>query len=113
MKDMPEGFPLPSIDSKGNPGQYPITIYEQWTQQNTPQNQQLSSSINYYVVVKQKAKTNNKYLIKPAEYIAMLITVLIIILFVIKKYKQKKQNTKQDSMKNKQQIKMQNQKKSK
>jgi len=102
-----------SVDADGNPGNYPITIYEQWTQQNTPQNQQLSSSINYYVVVKQKAKTNNKYLIKPAEYIAMLITVLIIILFVIKKYKQKKQNTKQDSMKNKQQIKMQNQKKSK
>ncbi len=93
-----------SVDADGNSGNYPITIYEQWTQQNTPQNQQLSSSTNYYVVVKQKAKTNNKYLIKPVEYIAMLITILVIIVFVIKKYKQKKQYIKQDLIKNKQQI---------
>ncbi len=38
-----------SADTNGNPGNYPITLYEQWTQGNLPQNQQLSGSNNYYI----------------------------------------------------------------
>ena len=38
-----------SADTNGNPGNYPITLYEQWTQSNLPQNQQLSGSNNYYI----------------------------------------------------------------
>ncbi len=40
-----------NIDPQGNPGQYPVTIYEQWTQPNGATSQQYSSSDNYYVEV--------------------------------------------------------------
>jgi hypothetical protein len=40
-----------NVDSSGNAGQYPVTLYEQWRQPNGAANQQYSGSSNYYVDV--------------------------------------------------------------
>jgi hypothetical protein len=44
---------LVSVDSQGVPGNYPVTIYEQWKQSNGAADQQFSGSNNYYVKVNQ------------------------------------------------------------
>ncbi|MDE1823019.1 MAG: hypothetical protein KGH50_01710, partial [Candidatus Micrarchaeota archaeon] len=40
-----------NVDSQGNPGPYPVTLYEQWTQPNGATNQQYTGSNNYYANV--------------------------------------------------------------
>ncbi len=40
-----------SVDSAANTGQYPITLYEQWSQSTGGNNQQYSSSQTYYALV--------------------------------------------------------------
>ena len=42
---------LVSADSQGVPGNYPVTVYEQWKQPDGAVNQQFSGSNNYYVSV--------------------------------------------------------------
>lgn len=42
---------LVSIDSAGVPGNYPVTLYEQWKQPNGATNQQFAGSNNYFVPV--------------------------------------------------------------
>ncbi|MDE1833097.1 MAG: hypothetical protein KGH58_01625 [Candidatus Micrarchaeota archaeon] len=42
---------LVSADSQGVPGNYPVTVYEQWKQPNGSVNQQFSASNNYFVGV--------------------------------------------------------------
>ncbi|MDE1869646.1 MAG: COG1361 S-layer family protein [Candidatus Micrarchaeota archaeon] len=40
-----------NVDAQGNPGSYPVTVYEQWSQPNGASSQQYSASQNYYAVV--------------------------------------------------------------
>ncbi|MHB1830287.1 MAG: COG1361 S-layer family protein [Candidatus Micrarchaeaceae archaeon] len=40
-----------NVDSQANPGQYPISLYEQWSQPTGSNSQQYSGSQDYYVVV--------------------------------------------------------------
>ncbi len=40
-----------NVEQQGNAGQYPMTLYEQWTQPNGATNQQYSSSTNYALPV--------------------------------------------------------------
>lgn len=40
-----------NIDAQGNPGSYPVTVYEQWSQPNGATAQQYSASNNYYATV--------------------------------------------------------------
>jgi hypothetical protein len=42
---------LVSVDTAGVPGNYPVTLYEQWKQPNGANNQQFSGSSNYFVTV--------------------------------------------------------------
>jgi hypothetical protein len=42
-----------TVDSGGNTGQYPVTLYEQWRQPNGAPNQQYSGSTGYYAIVQQ------------------------------------------------------------
>jgi hypothetical protein len=42
---------LVSVDTAGVPGNYPVTLYEQWKQPNGATNQQFSGSSNYFVTV--------------------------------------------------------------
>ncbi len=56
IADLPAGASanttfLVSIDSQGVPGNYPITVYEQWKQPNGAVNQQFSGSNNYFITV--------------------------------------------------------------
>ncbi len=71
-----------SVDSTGNPGNYPITLYEQWNQANMPQNQQFSSLNNYYVIV-YTSKSNSESFNFNSKYITYLIAIIIIILAAI------------------------------
>lgn len=48
---------LVSADSQGVPGNYPVTIYEQWKQPNGAVNQQFSGSDNYFVNVGSQTST--------------------------------------------------------
>lgn len=40
-----------NVDSQANPGQYPLTLYEQWTQPTGSSSQQYSASQDYYAMV--------------------------------------------------------------
>ncbi len=40
-----------SVDSDGKSGNYPVTMYEQWKQPNSPQSQEFTGSTQYYAVV--------------------------------------------------------------
>ncbi len=42
---------LVDVDTAGVPGQYPVTLYEQWKQPNGAENQQFTGSNNYFVPV--------------------------------------------------------------
>ena len=48
---------LVSADSQGVPGEYPVTVYEQWKQPNGAANQQFSGSDNYFVSVSSQTST--------------------------------------------------------
>ncbi len=48
---------LVSVDSQGVPGNYPVTLYEQWKQPNGAANQQFSGSENYFVNVGNQTST--------------------------------------------------------
>ncbi len=63
-----------NVDSAANPGQYPITIYEQWTQPSGGNNQQYSSSQSYYLEVGQSGGINLM------DYVYLVVAVVIIIL---------------------------------
>jgi hypothetical protein len=56
INDLPEGASanvvfLVSADGQGVPGNYPVTLYEQWKQPNGAANQQFSGSDNYFITV--------------------------------------------------------------
>ncbi len=42
---------LVSVETSGVPGNYPVTLFEQWKQPNSAPNQQFSGSNNYFVTV--------------------------------------------------------------
>lgn len=69
---------LISVDNAGVPGNYPVTLYEQWKQPNGATNQQFSGSSNYFVTVA-SGSTGNYNL----ELIGAAVVVLLIIVVVI------------------------------
>ncbi len=70
---------LVSADSAGIPGNYPVTIYEQWKQPNAAVNQLFESSSNYQTAVVNYG--GNETL----EEIAILVILALIAVFVAKK----------------------------
>ena len=62
---------LVSVDSQGVPGNYPVTVFEQWKQPNGALNQQFSGSDNYFVTVGNKGSTTTLI-------IAAVVVVVII-----------------------------------
>ncbi len=64
---------LVSVDTQGVPGNYPVTLYEQWKQQNGAPDQQFTGSSNYYIKVG-KESTSIYYLIA-----AMVVAIAIIV----------------------------------
>ena len=69
-----------NVDSAANAGQYPVSLYEQWSQPTGSNSQQYSSSQNYYVVVGSSGGMGNA----PIEVVIILIMAAIAYLKVIK-----------------------------
>ncbi|MDE1855313.1 MAG: hypothetical protein KGH57_03290 [Candidatus Micrarchaeota archaeon] len=62
---------LVSIDSQGVPGNYPVTVYEQWKQPNGAVNQQFSGSDNYFVAIGNQSSA--------ATLVALAVIVVVVI----------------------------------
>ncbi len=60
-------------DGKGNAGEYPVTLYEQWTQANGATNQQYSGSDNYYATVYSGARGGST-----TNYIIVAVVIVVI-----------------------------------
>ncbi|MGD0729360.1 MAG: CARDB domain-containing protein [Candidatus Micrarchaeaceae archaeon] len=69
---------LVSVDTAGVPGNYPVTLYEQWKQPNGAINQQFSGSSNYFVTVASAGAGNSTLEIAAAIVVIAIIVVLII-----------------------------------
>ncbi len=71
-----------NVDSKANPGSYPITIYEEWLQPNGGPTQEFSGTNNYYVEVYSSSKksSSNSFI----NYIYDLIIIIIVIYIIFR-----------------------------
>jgi hypothetical protein len=65
---------LVSVDTHGVPGNYPVTLYEQWKQPNGAANQQFSGSSNYYITTYGSTGTNTWV------YAAVAVVIVIVAL---------------------------------
>ncbi len=69
---------LVSVDNAGVPGNYPVTLYEQWKQPNGATNQQFSGSNNYFVTVASGGGGNSTLEIEAAVVVIAIILVVIV-----------------------------------
>ena len=72
---------LVSIDTAGVPGNYPITLYEQWKQPSGSVNQQFTGSNNYFIAVGEANSAASAY----ETYVIVLIVIIIIIAMVMRR----------------------------
>ena len=77
-----------SVDSQGVPGNYPVTIYEQWKQPNGAASQQFSGSNNYFVSVTQSGGSNTLVIV------IVIIAAVAIAAYVYRKKTAAKQKAK-------------------
>ncbi len=70
---------LVSIDAEGVPGNYPVTLYEQWKQPSGSANQQFTGSNNYFVAVGKTAAASG--------YETYAIIGIVILLIAIAAYR--------------------------
>lgn len=82
-----------NVDSNGNPGSFPVTLYEQWSQPNGASSQQYTGSNNYYAPVGGASSSQ----MGPLSYTAIAIIVVITLIAVAVKTMQKR---KTDAVKN-------------
>jgi hypothetical protein len=83
VSDLPAGSSanvtfLVSIDTAGVPGNYPVTLYEQWRQPNGASDQQFSGSSNYFVTVKTAGAGDSTLEIIAAVVVVAIIAVVIV-----------------------------------
>ncbi len=69
---------LISVDNAGVPGNYPVTLYEQWKQPNGATNQQFSGSSNYFVAITSGGAGNFTLEIEVAVVVIAVIVVVMI-----------------------------------
>ena len=74
-----------SVDSNGKPGSYPITLYEQWKQPNSPQSQEFVGSSFYYAKVESSSSTAGI-----AEEAIAIVAVIIIIVVAVRVSRKRK-----------------------
>ncbi len=74
-----------SVDTSGVPGNYPVTLTEQWKQPNGAVNQQYSGSNNYFVPVSRTSGTGNL-----AEDVLIIAIILIVVVVASKKLRRSK-----------------------
>ena len=70
---------LVSIDNAGVPGNYPVTLYEQWRQPNGAPNQQFSGSNGYYAVVQGSSGTSTNLILEAVVVVVVIAVVAFII----------------------------------
>ncbi|EQD31263.1 S-layer domain protein [mine drainage metagenome] len=83
-----------SVDTTGKPGEYPVTLYEQWKQPNAANSMQFTGSDSYYATVYSSNSGSSSG--SSAIYETLLAVVVIIILVLLYKRiaKSKPKNTK-------------------
>ena len=72
---------LVSVDTAGVPGNYPVTLYEQWKQPSGSVNQQFTGSNNYFIAVGEANSAASAY----ETYAIVLIVVIVIIAMVMRR----------------------------
>lgn len=70
---------LISVDNAGVPGNYPVTLYEQWKQPNGATNQQFSGSSNYFVAVTSGSAGNSTLELEAAIVAVAIVAGALII----------------------------------
>ncbi len=73
-----------SADSRGKPGEYPVTIYEQWRQPNGAAGQQYSASNGYYVTVGSGSGSSGS-IGSDAAYAVITIVIVVAIAMVLRR----------------------------
>lgn len=68
---------LVDVDNAGVPGNYPVTLYEQWKQPNGAINQQFSGSNNYFASVVSAGYNNS---ILGIEIVVVIVIILVALL---------------------------------
>ena len=68
-----------NIDSSGQPGTYPITLYEQWRQPNGAVNQQYSGSNSYYANVSNSSGSLGSYV---GDIVGLVVVVIVALIAV-------------------------------
>ncbi len=66
-----------NVDGQGNVGQYPVSLYEQWTQPNGATNQQYSTSENFYGIVYKGGGSDSSYAYLIGAIIIVVIALVI------------------------------------
>jgi hypothetical protein len=94
ISDLPPGASanltfLVNVDSAGVPGNYPITLYEQWKQPNGAANQQFSGSNNYFVPV-----VSSSYGGSAMEIVVAVVAIVIIAAGVAVAYRRRRRTAK-------------------
>ncbi len=69
---------LVSVDTAGVPGNYPVTLYEQWKQPTGATNQQFSGSSNYFVTVASGGAGGSTIEIVVAVVVVAIIVVVMV-----------------------------------
>jgi len=77
-----------SVDTSGNPGKYPITLYAQWNQPNGSTKEEYYSTTNYYTVVNGSSTSSSG-----SGSSAGALLVLVIIVIAVAYYFYRKRNT--------------------
>ncbi|MGC8572040.1 MAG: COG1361 S-layer family protein [Candidatus Micrarchaeia archaeon] len=86
-----------SIDTSGNIGNYPVTLYSQWSQPNGNSNQEYYSTSNYYATVEGSSSSSSGSSSNGIE----LVAIIIIIILAYYMYKKAQKGKKAQKSKNK------------
>ena len=83
-----------SVSSTGEPGQYPVTVYEQWKQPNAANSQQFEGSTDYYAQVYSSSGSATYSIVENAIEVIVAIVIIIAIYKRIAKSRRKNTRTK-------------------
>ncbi len=81
-----------SVDTNGNPGSYPVTVYESWRQPNGAQQQSYSGSNPYYAIVSQESGG-------ASGLVTDIVIVVVVVLLAVYAYRKRAARMKNSSKK--------------
>ncbi len=79
-----------TVDSNGNPGSYPVTLYESWRQPNGAAQQSYAGSNPYYAVVSSQSGSG----MGSMTYIIIGVVVIAVVVYILRKRRGAKQQKK-------------------